>query len=91
VQAARPSIATAGLQARLLDRPIQTWASEILEIAQGGLQRLGVKNERGETEGIYLNALERLVHEGLSPAAALLAGMRDGADFVEQVVAATRV
>jgi hypothetical protein len=50
-----------------------------------------VKNERGETEGIYLNALERLVHEGLSPAAALLAGMRDGADFVEQVVAATRV
>jgi glutamate--cysteine ligase len=91
VQAARPGIATAGLRAKLLDRPIQTWASEILEIAQGGLQRLGVKNERGETEGIYLNALERLVHEGLSPAAALLAGMRDGADFVEQVVAATRV
>jgi glutamate--cysteine ligase len=91
MQAARPDIASAGLNARLLDRPVQAWASDVLEIAQGGLQRLAVKNERGETEGIYLNALQRLVHEGLCPAAALLAGMRDGADFVEQVVAATHI
>jgi glutamate--cysteine ligase len=91
VQAVRPAVATLGLRAQLLDKPMQVWASEVLEIAQDGLQRLAVKNDRGEHEGVYLNAIERLVHEGHNPATALLASVREGGDFIDQVVAATRV
>jgi glutamate--cysteine ligase len=91
LESVRPEIGTSGLRTKLVGRPMRAWATEILEIASDGLERLGVKNEQGESEAIYLSGIQRLVHDDMSPAHVLLATVRDGADFTEQVVAATCV
>jgi glutamate--cysteine ligase len=90
LESARPEIARLGLRAQLAARPLQVWASEVLEIAADGLSRLREPNME-ESEAIYLTGIARLIHEGRSPADALVAKVREGADFVAQVVAAARI
>jgi glutamate--cysteine ligase len=89
----RTDVARLGLRAQLLERPLQAWASEVLEIATDGLQRLRAQlaDPRAESEAIYLSGITGLIHEGRSPADVLSAQVREGGDFVEQVVAATRL
>ena len=89
----RPDIARLGLRVSLLERPLRAWASEVLEIATDGLERLRVQLEdtRAESEAVHLAGIARLVHEGRSPADVLSAKLRDGADFVDQIVEATRL
>jgi glutamate--cysteine ligase len=87
----RAEIAQVGLRTKLLGRPLAAWANDVLDIACGGLQRLNVNNEQGESEAIYLSGLRPLVKEEICPAQTLLARVRDGGDFMQQVVTATSV
>jgi glutamate--cysteine ligase len=87
----RPELANYGLRTKLLGRPLSAWALEVLEIARGGLERLDVRNERGENEAIYLDGIEALAREGRSPSDTLRAKLRDAEDFTDCVVALTRV
>jgi glutamate--cysteine ligase len=87
----RPEIAVSGLATTLLDKPLSTWAAQMLEIARDGLQRLAVTNERGESEAVYLSGIQRLAHEQRSAAHLLLAKVRDTAEFRDQVAAASAV
>lgn len=87
----RPELANSGLNAKLLGRPLSAWASEVVEIARAGLERIGVMNERGESEAVYLDALARLVHEGHCPADVLRAELKNATNFAERVVELTAV
>lgn len=87
----RPELACYGLRTKLLGRPLSAWALEVLEIARAGLERSGIRNERGESEAIYLDGIEALAREGRSPADVLRMKLRDAEDFTDCVVALTQV
>ena len=91
LQRLRPDIAREGLRAVLLGRPLQAWASEVVEIAQSGLTQLNVKNERGETEAVYLDGIAALVREGRCPADLLRAELHGQTDLTDAVVRLTAV
>jgi glutamate--cysteine ligase len=92
VEAARPAIAEQGLSAMLLGKPVQAWASELLDIATGGLERLDIRNERGENEAVHLVRLRRLVAAGKTPAQDVLDRMdRSLPTFEAQVMQAARL
>lgn len=91
LQRLRPSVARDGLRAVLLDRPLQAWASEVLEIAHTGLVQLGVRNDRGETEAVYIEGLAALVRAGRSPADLLRAELQGASDLTEAVVRLTAI
>ncbi|MEY4576310.1 MAG: hypothetical protein RL701_1013 [Pseudomonadota bacterium] len=89
VTALRPEVAKQGLRAQLLGRPLYSWASDVLKIARGGLERLNVQNERGANEAIYLEGLEALVRKERCPADALraaLQGVSDPRELRDRVV-----
>jgi glutamate--cysteine ligase len=90
----RPEVATAGLRARLLDRPVGAWAADMLAIARAGLERIDLRNERGQNEAVYLEGLEHLVSAGHCPGDVLraqLQGVTDPREFRERVLELTRV
>jgi glutamate--cysteine ligase len=87
----RPELVSAGLNAKLLGRPLNAWASEVVEIARAGLKRIGITNERGETEAIYLDEIASLVHDGHCPADVLRSELKNATDFVKRVVELTAV
>jgi hypothetical protein len=62
-----------------------------VEIARDGLERIGIKNERGESEAIYLDAIARLAHDGHCPADVLRSELKNATDFAERVVELTAV
>jgi glutamate--cysteine ligase len=85
--AARPDVAEHGLRARLQDRALADWAAEVLEIALGGLARLGVVDPRsGRDEGVYLDPLAELVNAGQTPADRLVERLDPARDLVPQVL-----
>ncbi|MBI4082923.1 MAG: glutamate--cysteine ligase [Candidatus Lambdaproteobacteria bacterium] len=61
-----------GLRGQALGRPIGEWCREMLAIARGGLRRLALRNDRGETEEKHLEPLERIVAAGKTQADVLL-------------------
>ncbi len=83
---ARADIADHALRAKLGGREVGEWASDVLRIAQGGLERLSHLNKSGEDERIHLARLESMVAKGQSPADALLEKIDPKAPFVEQVL-----
>jgi glutamate--cysteine ligase len=87
----RPELVSFGLNAKLLGRPLSAWASEIVEIARAGLERIGLTNERGESEAVYLDAIARLVHDGRCPADELRSELKHATNFAERVVELTAV
>jgi glutamate--cysteine ligase len=87
----RPEIVKSGLRAKLLDRTVQAWANDVLEIAHGGLARADIKNQNGESETIYLQALEQLARDGETPANVLRAQVPDGPGFTERLLAVATV
>lgn len=90
VEAVRPSIARSGLRALLYGRPVAEWATELLGFARAGLQRLGVLNEAGQDESIYLEPLTKLVASGITPAEDLLRRVGDAADLGHALLAHAR-
>lgn len=72
VEKARPQIADRAMRARVAGREIAEWASEVLEVAWGGLVKLGNLNGRSEDETIHLKRTRDLVSKGMSPADELL-------------------
>jgi glutamate--cysteine ligase len=87
----RPSLVESGLQARLAGRMVQGWAEEVVDVALGGLERIGAKNAEGEDERIYLQPLEQLLDEGKTSADLMLEAARDAKDFAAAVIERTRV
>lgn len=91
VQGARRAIATDGLRAELAGRPVQTWAGDVLEIAEGGLERLSHLNRQGQDERIHLSKLRALLERGETPADAMLESLDDDAPLLRQVMDKARV
>lgn len=91
VQRARPDITRLGLQASLAHRPLTHWASEVMQIARAGLDELNEQNERGETEAVFLDAIEGLVREGRCPADVLRSELRAAGDLTARVVSLTAI
>jgi glutamate--cysteine ligase len=63
----------------------------VLDIARGGLQRLGCRRSDGRDESVYLEPLAALVEAGVAPAQQLIAEVAGVADERAAIVAATRV
>ncbi|MDH5674527.1 MAG: glutamate-cysteine ligase family protein [Myxococcales bacterium] len=76
VEQSRPEIARRALQARLLEHPLLWWAEQMVDIARGGLERLGHRNAAGRDESIHLAPLERRLERGITPAEELLAAIK---------------
>ncbi|MCA9600871.1 MAG: glutamate--cysteine ligase, partial [Myxococcales bacterium] len=85
-EAVRPAIADRGLRAEYGGRPLTEWAAEILEIAEGGLERIGDLNSHGQDERIHLAKLKELIERGQSPSDALLEKLSGGGDLREGVL-----
>ena len=73
VQAARPEIARRALSASWRASPVQAWAEQVMDIANGGLERLACRNARGNDERSHLEPLAALLSRGQTPADVLLA------------------
>lgn len=72
-----------GLRATFRGKPLQVVAERMLEIAEGGLERRGFKDDKGRDERLHLARLRKLVEAGKTPADALLEGMEHPDDPAE--------
>jgi len=94
VEKARPEIGERALRAKLrggeVTREVADWAGELLEIAEGGLERIADRDAEGRDERIHLEALRTLVSAGESPADRLLR-LLDGKTDRASIIAATRL
>ena len=88
--AARPRAALARRAARAVPgAPLQGLAERVIEIAEGGLERRGFKRQPdGKDERVHLARLKELVAKGQTPADALLAWVKPGPSFAQDVLAA---
>ena len=90
LEAARPDMANRGLRAELQGRSLQEWAGEVLELAESGLQRLGVLDAEGRDERVHLAPLRTLLEKGLTPADALLSAVPDETPDPRALIEAAR-
>lgn len=90
VEALRPAIADHALQAKFRGRAVADWAGELLAIAEEGLDRLNCRNEKGQTERIYLAPIRKLVDQGKCPADELLAAVSEAPNLPDGVLRAAR-
>lgn len=91
VEAARRPIGERGLRAELAGRAVERWATDVLEIAEGGLERLSHLNRQGQDERIHLSKLRALLEAGQTPADAMLASLDRDRPLEAQVLAKARV
>ncbi|HKU44371.1 MAG TPA: glutamate-cysteine ligase family protein [Polyangiales bacterium] len=91
LEAARPEIARIALGAQLLGRSVQSWASEVLEIARAGLERQARKNEKSESEAVHLSRLIGLVAEGRTAGSVARARVQSAPNFHAAVIDAARI
>jgi glutamate--cysteine ligase len=91
LSAARPEIARRALRATLLGRPVQEWAGRMIELAEGGLERLAVKDASGADERIYLRGIRALVEASDSPADVLLRATSGSADLPRAIAEHAKV
>ncbi|MBW2456598.1 MAG: glutamate--cysteine ligase [Deltaproteobacteria bacterium] len=80
LEALRLDVARDGLRARHRGLPIQGLAEQMIEIAQGGLERRARWDWHGQDEGRYLEPLVELVGSGRCPADRLAADWPEEAD-----------
>ena len=78
LDACRQQVPTLGLGARLAERPVVSWAEQLLDIAAGGLERRARLDPKGHDERRHLESLVALVAHGRSPADDLLEGLAEG-------------
>lgn len=89
VEAARPAISQRGLGAKIGDKEVSELAARVVEIARGGLERIGDVDGEGHGEADYLVPLEVLIAQRKTPADALLERLGDDTS-VAGVIAAAR-
>lgn len=88
LEAARADIPAQALEATLEGRAVQEWAGELLEIAEGGLQRLGHLDSQGRDERHFLAPIRALLEKGHTPADDVLARAGQNADVAAILAAA---
>lgn len=91
VAAARGDIADRGLRAELGGREVLDWAGRVLEIAEGGLERLSHLNRKGEDERVHLTKLRALIESGRCPADELLDEIDQSAPLLPQLLDKARL
>lgn len=91
VQEARPSLMRSALAAQLAGRAVRSWAEDVVDIARGGLERIGAKNAAGQDERIHLAPLEALLQQGKTSAELILEAARGSKDVAAAVIDRTRV
>jgi len=64
--------ARSGLEAQAPDAPVAAVARELVELARGGLRRIGARSASGRDESVYLEPLLERIERGASPARDLL-------------------
>lgn len=89
--ALRAALPERGLRTVFRGKPLATLASEVVEIAEGGLRRRRRLDSAGRDESRFLAPIKKLVSQGLTPADVLLDGMADERDFVGAVIRRTRL
>lgn len=75
-----------GLRSRFRGRPLADFASRLVAIAEGGLERRRFLNASGKDERVHLARLKQLVGEAKTPADVLLEGMDQEKDPVAAMV-----
>jgi glutamate--cysteine ligase len=88
-ESARADVADHALRAKLAGREVASWATDVLAIAEGGLERIGDRDAAGRDERIHLAPLRALIERGLCPADVVLQSIES--DVVRDVIAATRL
>ncbi|MCA9577248.1 MAG: glutamate-cysteine ligase family protein [Polyangiales bacterium] len=89
--AARVDITVHGLRATLGGREVAEWADELLSIAEGGLDRLDVRDAHGRSERVHLVPVRALVDAGACPADFLRSALPEDQPNPHAVVELTRV
>ena len=79
------------LAAQLAGRAVRSWAEDVVDIARGGLERIGAKNAAGQDERIHLAPLEALLQQGKTSAELILEAARGSKDVAAAVIDRTRV
>jgi glutamate--cysteine ligase len=87
----RPAIARDALRARLLDRSLQEWASDVVQIACDSLDRQARKNDNGESEAVHLSRLRAQVAEGRTAADIVRGRVAGATNFRAAVIEAARI
>lgn len=87
LEATRRDVTVHALRARLAGREYAAWASDLLAIARGGLQRLGQRDSNGRDESIHLDPLAALLSQGKCPADEVREQVAVGPDFTRQLIA----
>lgn len=88
----RRAVPEQAMRAQFFGKRMDAWAAEIVRIAEGGLERRGRLNAKGENERVHLRRLIELVGKGQCPADALADGLTgDEPDFRERVLDRARV
>ena len=83
VDAMHADVARNGLAARGPDAPVVEIARELVDLSSAGLRRIDARNQMGETEAIFLDALYEILERGRSPGRMLLE--RWGGAFLQRV------
>ena len=77
MQALRTGVWQDGIRATFRGEKLVKYAEKFLELAEGGLERRGIKNKDGtKDERMHLARLRELVTHGECPADRLLASMK---------------
>jgi glutamate--cysteine ligase len=71
-QALRDAVPRAALRTRFRNTTVLELARQMLAISRSGLQRRACTNARGEDEAIFLEPIDAIVREGLTPADEIL-------------------
>jgi glutamate--cysteine ligase len=91
VEGSRAGIARDGLSADFAGRPVQRWAEELLDIAAGGLARIGALDRHGNDERVHLKGIRALVEKGMTPADALVAKIAKEQPLLPQLLEHARL
>ena len=89
VDAARPELVRAGLEASIGGRRARDLAVELLDIARSGLVARARLSAKGKDESVHLEKLARLVEAGRCPADARVDGL-SGTPAVAEILARCR-
>jgi glutamate--cysteine ligase len=71
-QELRDRVPRTALRTRFRDTTVLELAKQVLAIARAGLSRRGFTNAKGEDEAIFLEPLEAILRDGLTPADEIL-------------------
>ncbi len=89
IEQLRSQVWRTALRTEFKGSPLVKVAEQLLEIAEGGLERRGRKEECGRDERVHLKGLKRLIARGMCPAEAILERLGDGPLNPQAIIKAT--